>query len=326
MSIPKAILRLNIDGTIDKQYISVTEAAMDYSGNCSRHKIRHAITTGGKYNGFFWQYGENPTPILPHIKKLPAVLILDIETAPMEVFVWGLYKQRISHENVIQDWNILSWAAKWLYDPEMLSDVLTPKESVNRDDRRICRSMWELLDKADVVIAHNGISFDLRKLNARFIFHGLTRPTSYQVIDTLDASRRNFGFSSHKLDYLGKFLTRKGKVETNWKLWKDCVSGNCDSLREMEAYNREDVSLLEEVYMEIRGWIKSHPNLSLYAETDERVCPTCLSDNLHSAGYYYTPAGYFESFRCNNCGSIGRLRKSSIKPKERDRTLISTAR
>src|SRR4030042_1280720 len=61
----------------------------------------------------------------PHLKTLPNVLILDVETAPMRVYVWGLYKQRISHSNIITDWNMLSWAGKWLYNPEVLSDTLT---------------------------------------------------------------------------------------------------------------------------------------------------------------------------------------------------------
>ena len=35
-------------------------------------------------------------------KKVNA-LLADIETAPMEVYVWGLYKQRIHHDNIIRD-------------------------------------------------------------------------------------------------------------------------------------------------------------------------------------------------------------------------------
>ena len=45
-------------------------------------------------------------------------------------------------------------------------------------------SYIELIDKADIVIAHNGDKFDLRKLNTRFLFHELGTPSSYQSIDT----------------------------------------------------------------------------------------------------------------------------------------------
>ena len=55
------------------------------------------------------------TPINAPINDLPKILLFDIETSPMEVYVWGLYKQFISHNNIIKDKNgkIL---AKELYD------------------------------------------------------------------------------------------------------------------------------------------------------------------------------------------------------------------
>ena len=50
---------------------------------------------------------------------LPKILLFDIETSLMEVYVWGLYKQFISHNNIIKDkdgnektWFVISWAAK----------------------------------------------------------------------------------------------------------------------------------------------------------------------------------------------------------------------
>ena len=36
-----------------------------------------------------------------------------------------------------------------------LNDCLTPKESLKRDDKRILRSVWKLMEKADVIIGHN---------------------------------------------------------------------------------------------------------------------------------------------------------------------------
>jgi hypothetical protein len=35
--------------------------------------------------------------------SLPRILLLDIETAPIEVFAWDLHKQRIQPSNVIKD-------------------------------------------------------------------------------------------------------------------------------------------------------------------------------------------------------------------------------
>ena len=79
----------------------------------------------------------------------------------------------------------MSWSAKWLYDDKILSDVLTPKEAKERNDKRIIKSVWKLLNEADIVIAHNGDKFDLKKLKARFLSNGFVPPMPYKTVDTL---------------------------------------------------------------------------------------------------------------------------------------------
>jgi transposase-like protein len=261
-----------------------------------------------------------------HVKKIPNVLVLDVEITPMEVYVWGLYKQRISHKSVIADWSLLSWAGKLLFHNEVYSDCLTPKEAVRRDDKRICESLFKLVNEADVIIAHNGIKYDIRAINARFILNGIAKPKPYQIIDTLMASRRMFKFSSHTLDYIGKLTLNKQKLETEYELWLRCLKGDQESLDYMMKYNIEDVLLLEEVYNEIRAWIPSHPNLSLYAETDKECCPVCLSTEYEQNGHYTTQAGEFDSYTCSSCGSMFRKRNSNLKMIQRKKTFIPNAR
>lgn len=258
-------------------------------------------------------------------KKQPKVLLFDIETAPMRVFVWGLWKQRVSHENVITDWHCISWAAKWLYDDKIMSDVITPDEIKIGDDSRIVKSMWSLIDEADIVIAHNGDKFDLRRLNTRFILNHLQPPSPYQSIDTLKVMYKSFSFASNRLDYVGKLVRNKGKIKTDYHLWLRCLDGEKAALDEMVKYNREDVVLLEEVYVFLRPWIKSHPNLGLYYDSIEERCPNCGSTDIEWGGYYYTPAGKYRTFRCK-CGAIGRSRYTDITKNERINLVASVAR
>ena len=70
---------------------------------CNEFNISPETLNRYKRKGRIFGFGE-PKKLI----DMPNILIFDIETAPMEVFVWGLYKQRISHDNVIQDWFILS--------------------------------------------------------------------------------------------------------------------------------------------------------------------------------------------------------------------------
>jgi RNase P subunit RPR2 len=289
--------------------------------------INRSLRTIRRMASFIHRGKSNDKEEYGNIRKLPAVLVFDVETSPMEVFVWGLYKQRINPDNVIQDWNLISWAAKWLFDPEIMSDALTPREAVRSDDKRISTSLWKLFEAADVVIAHNAQKFDVRKANARFVLNGLKPTSPYQIIDTLMQSRKIFGFSSNKLNYLGQILINKEKLETDFGLWKRCVNGDQEALKYMETYNREDVALLEEVYMQLRPWIKSHPNLRLYGDTDERICHVCLSGNLSECSSEYTTiAGRFQSFRCDDCGAISRVRKSNLTKKEKENMVVPTAR
>ena len=259
--------------------------------------------------------------------KIPRVLLLDIETTPLKFFGWGLGKQYVNYGQIIDDWFMLSWSAKWLFSSEMKSEVLTPEESINRDDSRIVKGIWQLMDDADIIIAHNGNDFDIKRLNTRFILNKMLPPMPYKTIDTLKVARRNFAFSSNTLDYLGKLTLNKQKIKTDFKLWVRCLLGEQVALDYMLKYNEEDVLLEEEVYLELRPWIRSHPNMALYMEAKEEVCANCgtKKDLDWEIGTYTTQVSQFTAFRCKNCGAISRCRTSNVSPERRKNLLISTA-
>jgi len=260
------------------------------------------------------------------IDKMPKILLIDIETSPMEILTWGLYKQTPSYDNITKGWAILSWAGKWLFDSEIMSQVVTPQEAIDRKEGSIIKGIWDLLEEATIVIGHNSDRFDLRKLNVKFVINGLNPPLPYQSIDTLKIAKKHFAFSSYSLDYLTKLFNLSPKLHTEYKLWKRCIAGDKDALSEMENYNRHDILALEDLYIKLRPYIKSHNNLALHSDLTENICPTCSSTNLIWKGYYYTPAGRFRSGRCNTCGAIFRSRYSDLTKEERHNLLISVAR
>lgn len=243
------------------------------------------------------------------------ILVLDIETAPLLAFVWGIWEQNINFQAIQSDWFILTWSAKWLFEDKIYSAKLTSKEAVKQDDKRIMRSIWMMLDKADIVITHNGDKFDIKKLNTRFLVHRMNPPMPFISIDTLKHNKKQFAHSSNKLDYINNSLGVPRKMEhEGFPLWVKCYKGDPKSLDIMEKYNVQDVRILEDLYLRIRQWIKPHPNLSLHI-TDESVerCPTCMSDDLkQEKKHYYTKTARYEAFRCNDCGAVGRHRKTVI--------------
>jgi predicted RNA-binding Zn-ribbon protein involved in translation (DUF1610 family) len=262
------------------------------------------------------------------IQTSAKVLILDIETAPISAYVWGIWNQNVHLPQIKTDWFCLTWAAKWLFEDKVYSAKLKPEEVANQDDKRIIEGIWKLLNEADIVIAHNAVKFDIPKLNSRFILNGLHPPLPYQIIDTLVHIRRQFGFTSNKLDYVNKLLNLERKKETSFELWDNCMKGNKKALKEMEDYNVQDVRILEETYLQIRPWIKPHPNMGLFIldETEHR-CPSCGSNELQSQGKCYnTSANIYELFRCGNCNSVSRKRLGAATIKQKRHLLIPTAK
>ena len=262
----------------------------------------------------------------PRVKNMPKILIFDIETAPMEVYVWHLFKNVVMPGMVIKERSMLSWAAKWLFEDKIMGEHVTAKEANDRTDKSILSELWHLLNEADIVVAHNGFSFDVKISNARFALAGLNPPMPYRVIDTLSHSKRVFNFPSHKLDCLNGYFGLDMKMEhEGMTLWKKCVNWDGSALDTMLKYNKRDVTILEEFYLKIRPWMKGHPNVALYIDTEETLCTNCGNEDLTWGGYYFTPAGKYKSFRCDKCGAIGRSRISDLDKETRARLLLSVA-
>jgi DNA polymerase elongation subunit (family B) len=254
-------------------------------------------------------------------KTGPAVLIYDIETAPLESFTWGTYDQNVSLEQIKKDWHILSWSAKWLGDSPSKIMYQDQRNAKNiEDDSELLIDIWELLDQADIVITQNGKNFDQKKLYARFVINKMKPPSSSKHIDTCEIARKRFGFTSNKLAYLADRLCKKykkldhGKFQ-GFKLWSECLKGNIKAWKEMEKYNKRDVLALEELYRVLMPW-HNNINFDLYNPREEYVCQ-CGNDKFQSNGVYYTQNSAIQRFRCNKCGSEHRKLKNSKRPTAR---------
>ena len=263
------------------------------------------------------------------IIDFPKILIVDIETSPIKAFTWGLWKQNIQPRQIIQDWFMIGWAAKWLFEDEVHSGYVTPKEAKEGIDKSIQKELWHLLDKADMVIAHNAKKFDVPRIDTRLFLNGHNPPSPYQVIDTLYYYRKQFAISSNKLDYINQIMLIPGKVETGgFQLWVDCLDGKQEALDKMEEYNINDVKILEENYLRVRPWIKNHPNVAVYMNNGVATCSVCGGTKLKPATTDYgTPVNRYQTYRCITCGAIaGRDRKSLLNVDDKKNMIRGIAR
>lgn len=256
------------------------------------------------------------------IKKEPKVLIFDIETAPVLGSVWGLFDQNIELNQVERDWFILSFSAKWLGDPPnkvIYYDQRNAKDI--EDDSKLLAKLWKLLDECDIVITQNGISFDVKKVNARFIINGFQPPSKYRHIDTLRLAKKYFGFTSNKLEYMTNKLCTKYKKLTHSKfsgftLWKECLKGNKKAWSEMEKYNKYDVLSLEELYYKLIPWDGETVNFNVYEETIGHVCK-CGSVDFTKSGFHYTNTAKYQKYKCNHCGAESRDKENLLSKEKR---------
>ena len=250
----------------------------------------------------------------------PKILVYDVETTPIQAYVWGMYDTNVIE--VIEPSHHLCFAYRWLNSGEPVKVVSQRQfgrgyKRNKRDDKQLMTALWKLHDEADIVIAHNGNSFDQKKANARFLVNGLPKPSPYLQIDTMRIARKEFKLESNKLDDLGKVLGLGRKIATGgFSTWTGCMAGDGDSWDLMEKYNIVDVELLEDVYIRLRdgGWITNHPNLALMAQ-DRHACPKCGSHDMMKRGPRYTATAVKQTYQCMSCNSYSSERTMKTGPR-----------
>lgn len=233
------------------------------------------------------------------------VLLLDIETAPNTAYVWGLFKENIPIQRIVDSGYVLCWAAKWYGESEVMFDSVhlsKPKKMLQR--------IHKLLDEADAVIHYNGVRFDIPTLNKEFLLYKMTPPSAYKQIDLYQTAKSRFRFASNKLDYIAAQLGvgKKHKHE-GFELWVKCMNNDAEAWATMELYNKQDVNLLEEVYEVFRPWIRNPPNAGLYSDASVAVCPACGSHDVSRRGFTFTTTGRYQRYRCGACGHWSRSRR-----------------
>lgn len=258
----------------------------------------------------------------------PRILAIDIETSPLLSYTWGLWDQNVALNQIKEDWSVLSYAAKWVGDSKVFYEDSSKQKNL-RDDSKLLKGIWELLDEADIVLSQNGKKFDVKKLNSRFIMHGMQPPSSFKQIDTLQLAKKNFAMTSNKLEYLTEKLCTKYKKLKHSKfpgfeLWSECLKGNSSAWAEMKKYNIHDILSLEELYTKLAPW-GTGINFAHYTDTDEHVC-SCGSTSFRNKGYAYTQVSKFRRLKCTKCGSEVRGRENLFDSEKRKSLKVSTVR
>lgn len=245
------------------------------------------------------------------------LLHLDLETTPAVVYTWALHKQDISVDQVITPPSILCFSAKWHGEATHIFHRALKRDGMEFNS--MIRAAHKLLCDAEAVCHYNGTTFDIPRLNQEFLRLGLKPPPPLIEIDLLNVVRKKFGMLSNKLAFVGPYLQVGEKVKhAGWALWVGCLKGDAECWRLMELYNRQDVALLERLYTKLLPWIDGHPNMNLFVDEREPVCPNCAGKKLQRRGERVAMTYLYARYQCKDCGrwSRARLREKFIKPAE----------
>lgn len=242
------------------------------------------------------------------------ILLIDIETAPNKGYFWGLFKQNINIDWVTESGYTLCYTAKWLHSKELIFDSIKKSGM-----KKMIKGVHKLLNESDAIIHFNGKSFDIPTLHKEIIMQDMLPPSPSKQIDLYHVWKNNFRTPSNKLDYIVQELGLGNKVKHGGpEMWIKCMYGDAKAWREMERYNRKDVTLLEELYKRLLPWIQNHPNYNLYHE--DLCCPNCESERIQARGYATTAACVYKRYQCQNCGKWfrgnDRVKQPKIKGKD----------
>ena len=230
-------------------------------------------------------------------------LYLDIETTPHVAFVWRLFDENVGLNQLIEPTRMLCVA--WKFDGDEGTQFAAEWQKGGHD--RMVQRIYAAVDEADAVVHYNGTTFDERHLNREFLELGLTPPSKAATIDLYRTIKTRFRFASGKLEHVAATMElREGKLKTDFTLWRRVMAGDKTARAEMEAYNREDVELLVDLYDALLPWIDKHPNAALYEDDVEMRCTRCASVNLIKDGFARTTAGIFQRYGCRDCGGRSR--------------------
>jgi predicted RNA-binding Zn-ribbon protein involved in translation (DUF1610 family) len=254
----------------------------------------------------------------------PRIGVIDIETCPIEAYTWGLWKVNVGLNQIKTEWTILSVSWKWLGD-KRTHYIDTSKEDDPRNDYNLLSQLWEVLNEADIIVAQNGVKFDIKKINARLLASGFPPYRPIKVVDTMLAAKAHFGFTSNKLEWMSNHLTDAPKSRhakfPGFELWLECLAGNHKAWAEMKKYNKQDIIATEALYLRLRPWIVGHPNVAQYYDDTEVRCPKCGSTELVEDGEVHTQVSTYKRYKCFECGGFSRSRYT-INSKEKRRSLL----
>lgn len=236
--------------------------------------------------------------------KKPKILFYDIETTPLQAWVWRPGKQVVRSGQLVggrDSYEIICIGYAWLHSND--SGALT-WDYQKQNSKKMIEQFTKMCDEADLIIGKNNKRFDDKHLNTLRLLHGLPgRPDLLSKVDDLESQiRRHFYLPSYTLDYVSKLFGLGGKTTMSFQDWIDIMEKNANgekSFRKMVNYCKKDVQDTKKLWKMLESHIT--PKFNHSTHTGLTCCKVCGSKNIRTNGSTISSAGVKHTkYYCND--------------------------
>jgi|SRR5579884_2391521 len=174
-------------------------------------------------------------------------------------------------------------------------------EKDKTNDKPLIKDFLKVYNSADVQVTYNGTRYDVPMILSKTLEHGLEVPPNVPACDLYFTVKHNLKLSRKSLQNVGYYLKLSDeKTPVEGKIWRKAATGDKKSLQYIYTHCKQDVLVLEDLYLKIRPLIRRHPRVG-----EVRECSACGSSRLHRRGRALSTTAKTDRYRyqCQDCSS-----------------------
>ncbi len=236
------------------------------------------------------------------------VLFFDLETKPLQAWVWSPGKQYVGHKSLVEGYDqygIICIGYAWNDGkPAKCIDWGYGEQSTER----VVEEFDKIAKTADLIVGKNSKRFDVPMLNSCRMLAGLPGLPDWALShdDLEQQMRKYFRLPSQSLDYISKHLGLGGKDKMEMQDWIDICLENENGqakLKKMVKYCKKDVEDTRTLWTKLSEHFDSKFNNARFRDLG-MACKhaDCGSVNIALNGTRMSGGSKYQTYTCSDCG------------------------
>jgi len=129
------------------------------------------------------------------------------------------------------------------------ADKLNPNWAKARsDDSKIVEAVANELKKYDILVAHNGVDFDLPFLRTRLLVNDLPPLPDFKIVDPVKIARKSLRLGYNSLERIASVLGVNQKKNVDGQVWlRAILDGDKKAMDQITKKCISDVLMLEDI-------------------------------------------------------------------------------